>query len=334
MSSDVAGHWRTGSQSDIRRQFEGRAMRTPTTMKTHCSRQCSCGPAACLRAGMSRKPIRVHNASTSIRRPLHGFTLIELLVVIAIIALLMAILMPALRRTKAQAQTVVCRSHLQQWSLCFSMYIADYDSKFMPGIDENWSTGEYSWIYTLIPYYNEPAIRLCPRAKRTVEHGGRLPYTAWDVSRTNPNDFSYLVEPEYKIGSYGINWWVNDCDRVVGAHNADNKWRTANQKTPSRIPVLMDSGFMLARPEPHDPPPQQDGEFLWAFGGGMRRLCTDRHNGNINMLFMDWSSQKVGLKQIWMFKWHRTFNTANPWTSAGGVIPEDWPEWMHKFKDY
>ena len=44
-----------------------------------------------------------------------GFTLIELLVVIAIIAVLMAILMPALRRVKDQANAVVCRSNLQQW---------------------------------------------------------------------------------------------------------------------------------------------------------------------------------------------------------------------------
>jgi prepilin-type N-terminal cleavage/methylation domain-containing protein len=51
-----------------------------------------------------------------------GFTLIELLVVISIIALLMAILMPALSRAREQAREVVCRSHLQQWSLCFAMY--------------------------------------------------------------------------------------------------------------------------------------------------------------------------------------------------------------------
>ena len=77
-----------------------------------------------------------------------AFTLIELLVVIAIIALLMAILMPALRRVKEQAGTVVCRNHLQQWSFCLAMYTSDYDGRFKPGIDEDWATGQFSWIYT------------------------------------------------------------------------------------------------------------------------------------------------------------------------------------------
>ena len=67
----------------------------------------------------------------------------------------------------------------------------------------------------------------------------------------------------------------------------------------------------------------------------MRRSVTNRHNnGMINVLFMDWSIGKVGLKELWRFKWHRTFDIANAWTSLGQVRPEDWPKWMQGFKDY
>ena len=59
-----------------------------------------------------------------------GFTLIELLVVIAIIALLMAILMPALKRVKGQAQKVSCQARLKQWGLIFKLYADDHDGYF------------------------------------------------------------------------------------------------------------------------------------------------------------------------------------------------------------
>ncbi len=59
-----------------------------------------------------------------------AFTLIELLVVIAIIALLMAILVPALRKVKMQAKKVLCSSNLRQWGMGLNAYAADNEGFF------------------------------------------------------------------------------------------------------------------------------------------------------------------------------------------------------------
>jgi len=64
------------------------------------------------------------------------------------------------------------------------------------------------------------------------------------------------------------------------------------------------------------------------------RFCIDRHEGRINTVFMDYHVQSVGLKELSTLKWHIGYNRANAWTKAGGVLSEDWPEWMSSFKDY
>ena len=59
-----------------------------------------------------------------------AFTLIELLVVIAIISVLMAIMMPALRRVKEQAQEMTCRSNLRQYGIAQSMYLDENGGRY------------------------------------------------------------------------------------------------------------------------------------------------------------------------------------------------------------
>ena len=100
---------------------------------------------------------------------LRGFTLIELLVVIAIIAILAAILMPALASAKQKAQSIKCLSNLRQWGLGFHMY-ADDNSDSVPeegnvaaGINDTGSptsTDNYhfAWYNCVAPTISQPPL--------------------------------------------------------------------------------------------------------------------------------------------------------------------------------
>ena len=105
------------------------------------------------------------------------------------------------------------------------------------------------------------------------------------------------------------------------------------------VPAILDAGsfscWMLRGDEP--PPKEEPLGPCGIFGMPPMQnaeLCINRHNGTLNALFLDGSVRPVGLKELWTLKWHGSFNTAGPWTKAGGVKPENWPPWMRKFKDY
>jgi prepilin-type N-terminal cleavage/methylation domain-containing protein/prepilin-type processing-associated H-X9-DG protein len=96
------------------------------------------------------------------RRFQNGFTLIELLVVIAIIAILAALLLPALAGAKKSAQKISCVSSLRQWGLALQMYVGNFDD-VLPRDGMN-ASGTYgagdsqqpgAWFNLLPPYVAE-----------------------------------------------------------------------------------------------------------------------------------------------------------------------------------
>ena len=81
-----------------------------------------------------------------------GFTLIELLVVIAVIAVLMAILMPALHRAREQGQRAACLSNLKQLTVAWILYADENDDKIVHGStgkggQNNVPANEDGWVH-------------------------------------------------------------------------------------------------------------------------------------------------------------------------------------------
>jgi prepilin-type N-terminal cleavage/methylation domain-containing protein len=268
-----------------------------------------------------------------------GFTLIELLVVIAIIAVLAAMLLPALAAAKRHAQAAYCINNVKQMTLADILYMGD-NNHGIPDQSPAGSTG--SWFINFIDYYGHGTnILFCPTTSQPGQQVNNFDgdaVTPWCKTDYAGNGNAY-------IGSYIINGWFSvdyqNPTQPQGDGSAFPQYYYMTEgsvRTPSQTPVFSDgiwvdywpmetdSAYHLLRGAAGVGSPQQGafaatGGKSIARGAVARHACnpsaqntwtaaTDMPRGGVNVGCFDGHVELSNMPHLWTFTWH------NQWKSS------------------
>lgn len=272
-----------------------------------------------------------------------GFTLIELLVVIAIIAILAAILLPVLQGAKLRAQQVGCLNNVRQLTVGSKLYY-DENQEWLGPVTGNPATSDGDWMNAMISEYQNRNVLLCPTApynnpKNLTQLWGKAD-SAW----------SWTVETNY-ISSYAKNdWLAQSSSNALPNGVAYPQYLYTKEsavRSPSLVPVFMDSVWINLDPLETDPPNNNlynpAGVTSTSGGGtgideGMQRVCITRHwgraagaapqqvlpqpgpggvtwtlPGDISMGFVDSHVEIVKIQNLWnYYYWHLNWKSGPP----------------------
>ncbi|MCK4292506.1 MAG: type II secretion system protein [Planctomycetes bacterium] len=224
-------------------------------------------------------------------RKQRAFTLIELLVVIAIIALLMAILLPALRRARDQAKEVVCKSNLRQVGLGAGFYAEEWDLYIPRGLGGG--SGQ-AWFQLFMPFlaqkpsgrdYRSVDIYRCP-SYPDKEQTVCYVVNGWDFTDSSDRNGHEILKPSK----------LTECRQrartIYLADNENGHWRhiirRADDPGENRCDVW----------NPGHLPTSNSQDVTRG-----RRVARERHRTGCHFLFLDWHVEWMTAEDVTIDLW-------------------------------
>lgn len=221
-------------------------------------------------------------------RESRAFTLIELLVVIAILALLIAIILPALKEVKKRTQAAVCSSNLRQVGMGALLYAEDNEN-IIPsnaGGDIN-----MSWVVAFLPYLGGASKEIFDYREIDIYNCPSYPVKEQTIDYV-VNSWGDLDDEEF-FGGFIITKFKNPPGKIYLADNEDGDWR----------PIIEDEEDFN---EDRGVLDVWDLDHLPTGPDEQRRVAKQRHRDGCNCMFLDghsdWVKGEVMTEMMWRYK--------------------------------